>query len=734
MRFLFRSLPSLNLSRYAELPLLIRLAGLYFLIMCSLGILKPIKNAFALVGLANTQFYRVYLISALVVLVVPIYSRLADRVPLRWLVPGIALFFALNLLLFRAFYLDGSLAFGLIFYGWYDLFAAVLVTQFFLATQTIFDPRTARRAYPLVIGGGALGATLGGAITGFFAQLLQTPNLLLVAAGFLVAFIFVVPTRWATAAAEAVPQQEKLSTSELRTLLRNPHVRLIAATVVVGLLVKQLVDYQFNTITGEVFQTRDAISAFQGKFNAATQWLPLLALVVVRPLLQRWGVGSVLFLLPVALLGANLGLALSWTLTAAVVAKAADISLRHTAERAGREILYLPVPESIKLKAKVYIDVAIEEGLGKALSAGLIFTLLLVLDYQRVGYAGAGLAALWLLTAIAVQREYVRTLAQSIQGRVASLRGLFTSMTDASTLPVVRQALASGDSLQAAFAIDLLDEADPATVQPVCEELHGLLDHASPDMRERALAMLARVPAAIDFARVREKVSDPARRVREAAIHALCAARPAEADRILRELLGSPDAQVRTAALACLVPGEVGEVTQDVAQLIGTSYIEGRSEASRQGDVEARIEIALAAGTLGSDPRVVEILDPLLADPHPRVAAAALQSAGLLGRREFYPRIISALRTPQTREAAREALLLQGPRVVGALAERLLDQRADPVERRYIPAVLAGMPAQATVEVLLRWLEAPETDELLDYRILKALNKLRVRHPELEFD
>ncbi|MDQ3605094.1 MAG: cyclic nucleotide-binding domain-containing protein, partial [Gemmatimonadota bacterium] len=80
------------------------------------------------------------------------------------------------------------------------------------------------------------------------------------------------------------------------------------------------------------------------------------------------------------------------------------------------------------------------------------------------------------------------------------------------------------------------------------------------------------------------------------------------------------------------------------------------------------------------------------------------------------------------------ALRLQGPRVVGALADRLLDQRADPVVRRYIPAVLAGMPAQATVDVLLRSLEAPETDELLDYRILKALNKLRARHPELEFD
>lgn len=738
MRSLLASLPRLTPSRRAELPLLLRMSGLYFLIMCSLGILKPIKNAFALVGLANTQFYRVYLVSATVLLFVPIYSRLADRVPLRRLVPAIALFFALNLLLFRVFYLDGSSVFGMVFYGWYDLFAAVLVTQFFLAAQMVFDARVARRAYPVVIAGGALGATLGGAITGFFAQALRTPNLLLVAAGFLLLFMVALPFRWEPAggsAAGASPQQqEKLSASEFRSLLRNPHVRLIAATVLVGLLVKQLVDYQFNTITREVFVTRDAISAFQGKFNAATQWLPLLSLVALRPLLRRWGVGAVLFLLPVALLAANLGLAATWSLAAAVVAKAADVGLRHTAERTGREILYLPVPEKIKLKAKVYIDMAVEEGFGKALSAGLIFALLAVMDYRHVGYAAAGLAAFWLLASVGVQREYVRTLAQSIQGRFASLRGLFTSLADASTLPVVRQALTSGDPLQAAFALDLLDQADPSTVRPVCEELHRLLDHPSRDLRERALATLARVPQGIDPERVHEKVSDPARTVREAAIRALCAARPAEADRILRELLGSPNPEVRTAALACLTPGEFGGVTQDVAQLIGTSYIEDRSEASRRGEVEARVEVALAAGTLGADPRAAEILEPLLDDPHPRVVAAALQSAGLLGCREFYPRIISALRIPQTREAAREALLLQGSRVVGLLAERLLDEAADPVVRRNIPAVLAGIPEQQTVAALFRTAEAPETDELLDYRILKALNKLRARHPELEFD
>jgi ATP/ADP translocase len=143
--------------------------GLFFLVVCAVGILRPIKNSLALDGLGATDFYKVYLVSALVILFVPLFNRLSDRYSWRWLLPGVALFFVTNLVGFRLFYVEGSAAFGLAFYGWYDLFAAALVTQFFMATQLFFDARSAKRAYPLVIAGGSVGATVGGAITGFFA-------------------------------------------------------------------------------------------------------------------------------------------------------------------------------------------------------------------------------------------------------------------------------------------------------------------------------------------------------------------------------------------------------------------------------------------------------------------------------------------------------------------------------------------------------------------------------------
>jgi hypothetical protein len=126
--------------------------GLYFLVLFAVGILRPIRNALALDGLAESEFYKVYLISAVVILFAPLLNYLSDRIQWR---TGTAAFFALNLLVFRAVYSEGSGVLGMVFYGWYDLFAAALVTQFFMAVQVFFNARDAKSAVPLVIAAGS---------------------------------------------------------------------------------------------------------------------------------------------------------------------------------------------------------------------------------------------------------------------------------------------------------------------------------------------------------------------------------------------------------------------------------------------------------------------------------------------------------------------------------------------------------------------------------------------------
>lgn len=721
---------TLRPSARSELARLAAMMVLFFLVVCAVGILRPIKNSLALDGLGATDFYKVYLVSAVVIVFVPLYNRLSDRLSWRWLIPAVSLFFALQLVVLRWFYVEGSTAFGLVFYGWYDLFASALVTQFFMATQLFVNARLAKRAYPVVIAGGALGATLGGAITALLAVRIGTPNLMLVAAGLILVFSIAMPLVWQDPAKTPKPRRagrrgSLLAAGELRALLSNPHVRLIAGMVLLMIVIKQLVDYQFNTLSKEVFQERDAISAFQGRFNAATQWLPLVAVAALQPLLRRWGIALAVLLLPAAMLLGSAGLLVFWGLGAAVAAKAAETSLRYSAERAGREILYVPIPDDIKLRAKTWIDVAIEKGVGKLLGALLIFVLLSVTGYRTIALASVLLSVVWLLMAVRVKHEYVRSLAQSLDAGFASLGGGFASVADATSTGVVRRAL-SGDEAQVAFTLDLVAQGRPQDIAALVDELHALLEHPAARIRRRALNVLA-ATGALAPGPVRLRLLDDDAGVREAAVRALQGA--GGTNGLIEELLASDHARVRTAVLACLARDEMGDEAIDIARRV----YERNWPKHTDPDAAGRLELALAVVALRLDDAAA-LVEPLLDDADPQVASTALRSVARTGSIAVYPRLIAALGRPATREAARDALAEQGARAVPRLLAVLLDPAADRAVRRNIPSVLARIPTHESIEALVRGALAAETDQLLDARAVRALSRLRSRHPRLAFD
>ena len=77
-----------------------------------------------------------------------------------------------------------------------------------------------------------------------------------------------------------------------------------------------------------------------------------------------------------------------------------------------------------------------------------------------------------------------------IEGRFASLKGVFASLLDASSAPLVREALAGGDRRKTGFALDLLRQAPSADVRLFAPELHRLLDHDSAELRLGPILLL----------------------------------------------------------------------------------------------------------------------------------------------------------------------------------------------------------------------------------------------------
>ena len=73
-------------------------------------------------------------------------------------------------------------------------------------------------------------------------------------------------------------------------------------------------------------------------------------------------------LLPLLLGLGALGVALGGGLAAALLMKGADGTLRYSVHRTGTELLYVPLPDGLRSRAKPFLDVVGQRG-GQALAS-----------------------------------------------------------------------------------------------------------------------------------------------------------------------------------------------------------------------------------------------------------------------------------------------------------------------------------------------------------------------------
>jgi hypothetical protein len=79
-----------------------------------------------------------------------------------------------------------------------------------------------------------------------------------------------------------------------------------------------------------------------------------------EPIHSYLGIGFALMILPVSLGASALVMLFNAALWAPALARVLDQSLRYTVDKTTREILFLPLPDDIKLKAKSFVDVTVD--------------------------------------------------------------------------------------------------------------------------------------------------------------------------------------------------------------------------------------------------------------------------------------------------------------------------------------------------------------------------------------
>jgi ATP:ADP antiporter, AAA family len=708
--------------------------ALFFLVVASHNLIKPVRNSLFLERVGADKLPYVYVATAVVIgLLISWYSRyVVDRLPPRRLIPVTYGFLALNLGVFSWALRGESIATSATFYIWAKVYPALTVSQFWLMTNVMFEPRQARRLFGFIGAGGILGGIVGGVMAGIAAEAIGTENVLIVAA--------VVITLCAALAAYLHPDRAPVTRgpsvagsnrrdhaqSAARLVRESGHLRALSAILMLAIVVSTVVDWQMNKAVELFVAGEDAKTAFFGRFFAVLNGGSFLIQVgLTGYILRRFGIGVALLLLPLGLLTGAIGVLVHPALWTTVLAKGADGTLRYSLDQSTRELLFLPVPQAVKARAKPFIDVAAQRG-GTGLAGVLILlaTHMASVPFQYLSLVSIAAITVWLGAILVVRREYVGSIKRLIHARDVEVDQLVLSSLDSDHRRHLLAALEGDDPDRVLYALKLLELT--GEVDPHDRHFATLLRHPSQNVRERAAAALVKHGDQVLLDAIQPLLDDDDIHARAEAVRLLCGHCVGDELRHLQMLLADPRARVRAGAIA----GYYDNPDRRLSELAETGLRRLANESGHEGATYRR-QAALLTTILPATETTRRVLLGLLDDSDEAVRKAAILAAARSTHRDVVPVLIRALAAPSTREETRAALVAFGDRILGTLGDHLRDSSLPRDVRVQLTRVLVELPLPRTVDLLLDALDDFDLD--VRYHVLKALNRLRRDHPDLSF-
>jgi AAA family ATP:ADP antiporter len=673
--------------------------------------------------------------AVLVGFVVAGYVQLARRLSLRTLLVGSQLFFASNCALFWALihYYRLSWLFP-VFYLWVGTFGVLAPTQVWTLANYALTTREAKRIFGMVGGGAIAGWIFAGFFSKTVAKEFGTESLLLGMAVLLLTCSLLMFVMWQTGQVQAGdPDEAGVKTPDntprhlrhsMRLVFSSPYLRAIAAVILISSFVTTLTGWQFKAIAKQFLVNKDAMAIFFGDFNFYAGILSLiLQLLVTTRCLRKFGIGALLFVLPVAVFIGSASLLLMGTFGAAVFLKGNDQVLRYSIDKSTVELLYLPLPSSVKLHVKWFIDTVIwRMGDGLAGITVLIFATFLHLPARQISWLALLLVTGWLVAVSVARRQYVVTLEENISRHRVDVEQATTLVLDRSTSDLLAAKIAASEPSEILYALSLFEVERKRAAHPV---VRGLLSHPDKDVRQKALAILDAAEDKTVLPEVQQLLKDPDLSVRTEAMLYLAHHAHVDPLTVIEELGDFADFSVRSAVVAYLArPGEAQNL--ETARQILDGMVE---EAGPEGQ-RTRIEAAKLLGELPDsfDP----LLSTLIHDSDMPVAREAIRSAGKLRKRRLVPELLDLLANHELAPEAAKALGQFGDSIVGSLQDHIADSAVPVAARREIPAILVSVGTASAARVLHENLL--ERDTTLRFRIICALNKLHRLHPDVEPD
>jgi AAA family ATP:ADP antiporter len=716
------------LSRIVDLKpgeekLVLLLFACFFLITSPHTIIKALRYADLLWKMGPGGLPIAYLAGAVVTGVVVIFhTRIHSKVSGQiMIIASLGFFIFTGIILHIVLLTDyGAVSAFLsyLYWVWASVLTIVLMTQFWMIINEVFNPREAKR----LIGFCGSGGILGGIVGGLLARFLTTANLanllLPLACAMLFACIFVVRAIYAVRkkklpSAGTMPPKQAQSEAprfgfrdNFNAVRKNSYLRLISSLVVITVIVSTFIDFQFSSAVDDYYragfiQPKEAMQAFFGLFFAGLLTFSFfLNFFLTSKILRNFSMRFTLLLTPAVLFMCSLGVIFApFTLLPAIFIKGSDEGLAFSLHQSVKEILYIPVASDLKAKVKPFIDMFINR-FAKVIAAILLLVIALFLHKEIEGFTPVfdpGLSkdliwgilvllAFWVIISLKIGKEYLGAIRKNIQIKWDRADKDVAEKLDVDYTKLVFDTIESKSRSSVLYALHLYDLLEKDKLTP---EIKDMISQKADEVKASSLGDMFNAEGASWF--------------------------PDSEDDISQENLIKDIREI---------------VSLDAYQQVMGLHTEQVGGISEKSEID-RMEMAKAIGLMEPDAPLVDKLEPLILDQSPEVSCYAIRSAARLQKVEHIPALIQKLENPKTREDAVSALKAYGHSAMSTLEEYLDDSEKGIQIRKAVVKVLANIGSQDAVRVLL--IELARESEELETEIVDALDRIRSEKVDIQF-
>lgn len=395
-----------------------------FVVLAAYYVIKPVREALILgeEG-AVVKSYASAGQAVLLMLAIPLYSKLASHFSRRRLINYVTLFFTGCLVLIY-FLAKAQVPLGVAFYLWVGIFNLMVVAQFWAFANDIYTEEEGSRLFVILSAGATAGAVGGSLLSKYLISPLGIHQMLLLAALLLVASFAITNLidsserkRFREAKDERAKEVDEPIGKQgaFSLLLRSRYLLLIAFLVLFlnfanstgeFILGKVVMSVAHSTVSaGE--KTEEFVGTFYSQYFLLTTLATFfIQLALVSRILRYLGVRVALLLFPIVVLGGYALVAIVPILAVARWAKIAENATDYSLQNTTRNVLFLVTSREEKYKAKQVTD-SIFQRLGDVFSAVLVFVgTQMAFTMRHFAFANVVLAVLCIGISILIGRHH----------------------------------------------------------------------------------------------------------------------------------------------------------------------------------------------------------------------------------------------------------------------------------------------------------------------------------------